>query len=174
MLPPRYSRGRELNRAHLQECGDFIFGGYPTFIMIETERYAAAACRHIPAEKYPTMKLPIAALLLLSFASTAKAFVQSGSTRSTFSTELSVLANNDAQLDRRSFTSAAGMAFFAATATSAISTPLPAKAVGYFSEYTPNFEDLKQIYVLGVTLDRLGMSSRSSSNTYPIAQMSLL
>jgi len=105
-----------------------------------------------------TMKL-FSVLLLLSTSSTARAFAPSGSAsvRSSSATELSLLDDNDhdAQLDRRSFTSSAGLAFFAATAAASTSIPLPARAIGYFSDYTPKFDDLKQIYVLGVTLDRL-------------------
>ena len=51
--------------------------------------------------------------------------------------------------DRRAFL-ASSAAVVAATASSA-----PAWAVGFGKDYTPKFDDLKQIYALGMSLDRL-------------------
>jgi hypothetical protein len=87
--------------------------------------------------------------LVLVAATGASAFVPASTTGArASSTSLAATSESRQSIDRRSFTACLG-AFAAAAGTAA-----PANA-DYFSDYTPQFDDLKQIYVLGVTLDRL-------------------
>ena len=97
------------------------------------------------------MKCSIALCLVLAAAPT-RAFVPASAIGSrTSSTSLAATAENS--LDRRAFATGLAGAFAATAATAA--APGAAVAGDYFSDYTPKFSDLQQIYVLGMTLDRL-------------------
>ena len=96
------------------------------------------------------MKSSVAFSLVL-VAATGDAFVPA-STIGSRTSSTSLAATAESSVDRRTF--AAGLAgAFAATAVTA--APGAAVAGDYFSDYTPKFSDLQQIYVLGMTLDRL-------------------
>ena len=90
--------------------------------------------------------------LVLLAAIGANAFVPASTIGGrTSSTSLAATAENS--LDRRAFATGLAGAFAAAAVTAA--APGAAVAGDYFSDYTPKFSDLQQIYVLGMTLDRL-------------------
>ena len=96
------------------------------------------------------MKSSVAFSLVL-VAATGDAFVPASTIGSrTSSTSLAATAENS--VGRRTFAAGLAGAFAAAAVTAA---PGAAVAGDYFSDYTPKFSDLQQIYVLGMTLDRL-------------------
>lgn len=118
---------------------------------------AHAAIRSIHFFVTPSkMKSTVLSLVLVA-ATGANAFVpasQAGVARGP-STSLAATADSSTNsLDRRTFTAGLG-AFVAGTAVATSAMPVPAYAKDYNADYTPRFDDLKQIYVLGVTLDRL-------------------
>mmetsp|Transcript_44294 Transcript_44294/g.134925 ORF Transcript_44294/g.134925 Transcript_44294/m.134925 type:complete len:165 (-) Transcript_44294:597-1091(-) len=94
--------------------------------------------------------LAVAAALVGSAAAFSPSSVAGRPTSASASASLGM--SSGSAVDRRSFASSASLAFVGAALAG---NPAPASAVGYFAEYTPKFDDLKQIYVLGVTLDRL-------------------
>ena len=101
------------------------------------------------------MKSTVLSLLLVA-ATGANAFIPASTTGAARVSSTSLAATADSSsssLDRRTFATGLGAFAVAAAATSA--TPVPAYAKDYNSDYTPKFDDVKQIYVLGVTLDRL-------------------
>lgn len=102
------------------------------------------------------MKSSVLSLVLVA-ATGANAFVPASTAGATRASSTSLAATADSStsisLDRRTFATGLGAFAVAAAATSAM--PVPAYAKDYNSDYTPKFDDLKQIYVLGVTLDRL-------------------
>jgi len=97
------------------------------------------------------MKSSVAFSLVL-VAATGDAFVPASTIGSrTSSTSLAATAESSS-VDRRTFAAGVAGAFAAAAVTAA---PGAAVAGDYFSDYNPKFSDLQQIYVLGMTLDRL-------------------
>ena len=101
------------------------------------------------------MKSTVLSLVLVA-ATGANAFAPASTAGAARASSTSLAATADSStssLDRRSFVTGLG-AFAAATAATSVS-PVPAYAKDYNADYTPKFDDLKQIYVLGVTLDRL-------------------
>lgn len=99
------------------------------------------------------MKSTVLSLVLVAGANAFVPASTAGAARAS-STSLAATADpSTSSLDRRSFATGLGAFAVAAAATSA--TPVPAYAKDYKSDYTPKFDDVKQIYVLGVTLDRL-------------------
>ena len=100
------------------------------------------------------MKLFATIALLGTAASSVSAFAPPSNQRAVRTTSLLATADTDSgAVDRRSFAASVGLAFLGAASLA----PSTAQASGYFDDtsYVPQFEDLKQIYVLGVTLDRL-------------------
>ena len=95
------------------------------------------------------MKSTVLSLVLVA-ATGANAFAPASTTGAARASSTSLAATADSStssLDRRSFVT--GLGAFAAV------SPVPAYAKDYNADYTPKFNDLKQIYVLGVTLDKL-------------------
>ena len=96
-------------------------------------------------------KCCLVALSLVLAAAPTRAFVPASTTGGrTSATSLAATVENS--VDRRTFAAGVAGAFAAAAVTAA---PGAAVAGDYFSDYTPKFSDLQQIYVLGMTLDRL-------------------
>lgn len=98
------------------------------------------------------MKSTVLSLVLVA-ATGANAFAPASTAGAARASSTSLAATADSStssLDRRTFATGLG-AFGVATSLS----PVPAYAKDYNADYTPKFDDLKQIYVLGVTLDRL-------------------
>ena len=95
------------------------------------------------------MKASSVLSLVLVAATGANAFVPASTTGARVSSTSLAATAESKNLDRRTFTAGLG-AFAGATAATS-----PAYAKDYNADYTPKFDDLKQIYVLGMTLDRL-------------------
>lgn len=92
--------------------------------------------------RYPTLTMKLFAAVITASLAITQAFVVSPSYAST-STQLNAVA----PLDRRGLLSNA-----AALAVGSVLVAAPGTAL---AEYVPKFDDMKQIYILGVSLDRL-------------------